>query len=159
MSADNGIYILKSPSKNSDIFEYRVIEAQAIDNINYEPDRADGFNTKELLTYFGEAQIFFNQKLANDKAFELESEIKSSIYGGRVLEYGINNIDLLLPFPEQTLKNNKFYKNQIKNLYDEHDNLIVSMSDIVNRLEEISKEIKAIKDESGLSLAELLSEE
>lgn len=36
MSADNGIYILKTPSKVNKGYEYRVRELMAVENINYD---------------------------------------------------------------------------------------------------------------------------
>lgn len=156
MSADNGIYILKSPADNLDMHEYRVAHRQAIDNITFQPDREDGFNSNELLNYFGDCPVYLESKLAFERAIKIEEEIKNSDFP--ILEYGISTITLKYPFPEIKSKT-IFYKNNIKKLYDEHDTLINIMDNTVNRLKEISEEIEHIKKESGLSLSQLLSEE
>lgn len=61
MSADNGIYILKSPV-HPDLgeFEYRVGYAMAIENINYEPD-IEGFNTEQLKRYFEQCSVLYDR--------------------------------------------------------------------------------------------------
>ena len=55
MSADNGIYILKTPKDNNEGFEYRVIHSQAIENIYW--DDVNGYDYDDpnpviLLDYF-----------------------------------------------------------------------------------------------------------
>lgn len=87
MSADNGIYILKSPVENGNGFEFRVIEAQAIENVM----DSDGVNSEYLIKYFGEAEVL-NEQQAHEKAFQMEQEIyKSEI---PILEYGIRTITI-----------------------------------------------------------------
>lgn len=95
MSADNGIYILKSPK--GDGFEFRIIHAQAIENIEYEPDR-EGYNTQELKRYFGKAKVFDNKEGAWKLAFEIEQDILSDDFCP-ILEYGISSISLPFEFP------------------------------------------------------------
>jgi hypothetical protein len=91
MSADNGIYILKSDGP-----EWRVAHAQAIENINY--NRATGktdpnhFNIGEVVRYFGESQVFLSEEEALLEARRMES-------GYPILEYGICDIHLPCKFP------------------------------------------------------------
>lgn len=97
MSADNGIYILESEGP-----EWRVIEAQAIDNIRWNEDSGQTepgyFNMKEVEGYFGNAEVFLSSKDADKEAFRLEREI--AVSACPVLEYGISNIRLPGKFPK-----------------------------------------------------------
>lgn len=87
MSADNGVYILKTrkpPIKedgcyiNQDGFEYRVAHCQSIDDI----DCSDLF----LAIKFGNCRVINIEREARDEAFKLEDEYE-------YLEYGISTID------------------------------------------------------------------
>ncbi len=92
MSADNGVYILRSPvHPDSSEFEYRVTHAMAIDNISYEPNM-EGFNTEELKRYFGKCPVFYNRMEAFAKADDIAQECE-------ILEYGIQLINLPFIFP------------------------------------------------------------
>ena len=89
MSADNGVYILKTPDgKNG--FEYRVVHAQAIDNIYWE--HPDG-NPEQVVNYFGKCQVFKNGSDAFNKANDLVKEIISDEFCP-ILEYGVSQISL-----------------------------------------------------------------
>ena len=92
MSADNGIYILpiiyvsESTTFNKQSWtRYRVIEAGGIDNITFEPDREDGYNSEQLEQYFGDAP-------------EFECEHEAILYAHKkakeyaVLEYGVSHL-------------------------------------------------------------------
>lgn len=119
MSADNGIYILQTPHYTGDKnnFDYRVIHAQAIENIFFE--NKDG-NSMEVIKYFGKAEVFDNHKKAMEKAREMEKEIFDSSFP--VLEYGISTITLKYPF-QFFVNNAKYeviekilkYKNEMEN--------------------------------------------
>ncbi len=93
MSADNGVYVLKSPV-HPDLgeFEYRVAYATAIENINYEPNM-EGFNTQELKKYFGQCSIFYGRT----EALILADRIAQPY---EILEYGIQFISLPFIFPQ-----------------------------------------------------------
>jgi len=94
MSADNGIYVLKSPV-HEDMpgeLEFRVTHAMAIDNITYEPDR-DGFNTRVLIRYFGRCVVIRDRTEAL-----VEADRLAQYYV--ILEYGIQFINLPFPFPD-----------------------------------------------------------
>ncbi len=95
MSADNGIYILKSPK--GDGFEFRVIHAQAIENIEWEPDK-EGYNTKQLRGYFGEAQVFTSDNEALREAGRMADEVLADDFCP-ILEYGISDISIPFEFP------------------------------------------------------------
>jgi hypothetical protein len=84
MSADNGIYILCSQCEQGN--EYRVAHCLAIDNIYYDPD-CDGFNSKVLVEYFKECNVFTDETMAMDFALKLYQEVGFT-------EYGIVHINL-----------------------------------------------------------------
>lgn len=92
MSANNGIYVLKSPVHPDFIeFEYRVLHAMSIENINYEPD-IEGFNTGQLKRYFGQCIVFYDRVEALIEADGIAQRYE-------VLEYGIQFISLPFVFP------------------------------------------------------------
>lgn len=96
MSADNGIYVLKTPQPNGG-FEYRVKEAHNIETIfvRDNPKRAD---QRMLIDTFGASQVFTDDldafTAANDMLLDIEQE------GGEV-EYGVLMIELDQSFPLQ----------------------------------------------------------
>jgi len=100
MSADNTIAVLKSPKVNG--FEYRVLHAQAIENI-YWNDEKKNFNennevdAKNLVEYFGACEIFTDEDEAYRKARETEQEILNDDFCP-ILEYGISTITISKPF-------------------------------------------------------------
>ena len=89
MSADNGIYILKTPNEDGSGFEFRVTHSQSIENIyNIYPEvDPDG-----LIAYFGHCKVLTEDE-AHKKAFEMENEILNDSYCP-ILEYGISTISL-----------------------------------------------------------------
>jgi len=92
MSADNTIAILKTPSGKGG-FEYRVIHAQAIENIYWQHD--DG-NPLEVMRYFGKCEVLTSEINALKIALDMEKEILNDDFG--ILEYGIRTIELPHPF-------------------------------------------------------------
>lgn len=94
MSADNGVYILQTKDG------FRVIHAQAIDNISYNAD-ATGFNLRILYQYFCDSQCYKNKKQATDRAVELYEEIMNDDFCP-VCEYGISFINAKdITFPKE----------------------------------------------------------
>lgn len=81
MSADNGIYI--GVFKDG---ERRVIEAQAIENIDY----PESENASAIVDYFGNAKVFHTTGEALEEACRMETEIANSDFP--ILEYGISTI-------------------------------------------------------------------
>lgn len=104
MSADNGIYILKTPApaiKKGDAytnqhgkFEYRVAHTQAIENIDY--------CHFYIPIIFGDCVVFTSKDAAEDEAFRMEKEIINGDFP--VLEYGISSIEKPFPFPNMTVE-------------------------------------------------------
>ena len=111
MSADNGIYVLQSKDG------YRVIEAQAIDNLwwwwkderlyddkyvekeqkkgvenPYKDmgERREEINPRELLLYFGKCKVYKTKQKVMNEAVRLYNEIMNSDFP--ILEYGISFI-------------------------------------------------------------------
>ena len=83
MSADNGIYILKLKD------QYRIIEAQAIDNLYWNPDsntEQPDINLKQVVSYYGHAPSFDTRNAALEKAGQMLDDVY-------VCEYGINFIN------------------------------------------------------------------
>jgi len=95
MSADNGIYLLKTPADDGESFEYRVIHAQAIDNIYWDGTAPDHNNPDGVPEIFGACDILTEEE-ANKKAFELEEEVLNDDFG--ILEYGVSTIELPYSF-------------------------------------------------------------
>ena len=99
MSADNGIYVLETKGP-----EYWVAHAQAIDNIYYDiatNTYKDDFIPQEAFRYFGDCQVFTDEKQALSYAHE-EAEKYD------VLEYGVSVINN----PNQTFP--QFSKEEMK---------------------------------------------
>ena len=84
MSADNGIYILKTSKK--DRIEYRVAHAVAIDNNWYEENELHNLGWY-LYKVFGNSEVFTSRDDAFQKAYELENKAGWT-------EYGICEIDM-----------------------------------------------------------------
>jgi len=81
MSADNGIYIARFPEG------YRVIEAAAIENIDYYPEGT--LRRKiELKRYFGKAPLFLHRPDAFEYAYKLKEKVLNDPVFP-VLEYGV----------------------------------------------------------------------
>jgi len=86
MSADNGIYIGKFPRTDGGI-EYRVVHAQAIDNVDYgDTEHQDLYR----VLYFGKAPVFSDA----DSAWEV-ARICSKNYD--ILEYGVSELEFDRP--------------------------------------------------------------
>jgi hypothetical protein len=106
MSADNGVYISKW--KKNGAIEYRVAHCLAIDNCD--PESNEIADVYQVL-YFGNAQRFDNEHLAEAYAKSLADEIE-------FLEYGICKIDFNVPFPnmfvnEAEKKYKEYWENKI----------------------------------------------
>ena len=98
MSADNGVYILKTKGWKGKM-EYRITHAQAIENLWYEPDfppgDPKGLNKDDAQCTFGKSRVFTDLKLAQGYAMRIRDE-----GGYLVLEYGIQVLDFShIPFP------------------------------------------------------------
>lgn len=91
MSADNGIYVLKTLARGvagepSARFEYRVAHASAIDNLYYDVETGEhraNFIPEMAYEYFGTAPLFTSEDEAFKYAFEEAKEYS-------VLEYGVS---------------------------------------------------------------------
>lgn len=92
MSADNGIYILKTLRSGimgpDEGYEYRVAHCQAIENI-FSEDQQDKF----LIMYFGKCEVIEGRLEALVVAQDLYDEYN-------MVEYGIQTITLEKEFPE-----------------------------------------------------------
>lgn len=79
MSADNGIYILKTKEG-----QYRVIHTQAIENI-YDINDPNQLAPEQIINYYGKSKYTYEKNLARGIAFSIARELP-------VLEYGIREI-------------------------------------------------------------------
>ena len=77
MSADNGIYIIKSPDG------YRIAHAQAIGNIDYHPNGSVEWK-RTLKDYFGKSKIYDKELDAIKAAVNMSAEIYTE-YGVKYL--------------------------------------------------------------------------
>jgi hypothetical protein len=89
MSADNGIYILKTKG------EWRVVLAQCIDNLYFWKDdetglylRKDDINPQELVNYFYPCNVLKSEYEAMEEAQILYDELMDDDFCP-ILEYGI----------------------------------------------------------------------
>jgi len=102
MSADNGVYILRTllpPIKNAGYsytprpgYEYRVAHCFAIDNIDYHDLYA--------VVYFGDSAIYYDEAEALHAAHQLANEVMR--HGP--LEYGVSVIVRDYYFPRMTVE-------------------------------------------------------
>ncbi len=97
ISADNGIFILHTTDE-----KFRVVHAQAIDNIDYYKGKDKKKYEATLVSYFGDSKVYDNEEAALGKAGELYDEIMNDDYG--ICEYGIQKIKVSIPFPKMTRK-------------------------------------------------------
>ena len=116
MSADNGIYILESPSKDGNSKEYRVTHATAIDNITYDVPPGE-FNDEQLISYFGDCKVL-DRETARKLAFSTEDKILANDFCP-ILEYGINTIKMHRPFPTKIKAERMDIKSAVFNIKDE----------------------------------------
>jgi hypothetical protein len=93
MSADNGIYILKTPNFKTGHTEFRVSHCQAIENIDY-----PGEEVKYIKMYFGKSKIYKSQIEALTEAQRIYDKLEED---GFIIEYGIQTIELNREFPIQ----------------------------------------------------------
>jgi hypothetical protein len=99
MSADNGIYIGSFPTQDGST-EYRVIHAQAIENVDYgSTQEQDAYR----FLYFGGAEVFktLDETAALAEAHRQEAEILADPFCA-VLEYGVNTLTFDRPLVMMT---------------------------------------------------------
>lgn len=101
MSADNGVYILKTPNFKTGHTEFRVAHCQAIENINY-----PGEEVKYIKMYFGKSKICKSQIEALTEAQRIYDQLNED---GFCIEYGIQTIELEKEFPNKELQTKRFY--------------------------------------------------
>ncbi len=105
MSADNGIYILRSKTHEGQ-FEYRIAHCQAIDNIDWPKHEAE-----MRIDYFGKSEIILDEKAAWKMAEELHDKYIEE-YG--FVEYGYSMVEDDIPFPTiEDTDNTNWYKEQM----------------------------------------------
>lgn len=103
MSADNGIYILRTRDPSGD-HEFRVMHAQNIEDLEYWPldqdmdnDSPSNWERREEVcpdvarNWFVDAEVFTNEDEAYEYARQLYDEYP-------IVEYGICPIDVEFPF-------------------------------------------------------------
>ena len=104
MSADNGIYIGRFPKTanpynvklhEADV-EYRVIHAQAIDNLDFKVPEDMDYNPREVMSYFENAPVFADEKSAVTEAYRMYKEQMES--DCPIVEYGISEIRFSQPY-------------------------------------------------------------
>jgi hypothetical protein len=168
MSADNGIYILESISPLSNdnddpTHEYRVIEAQAIDNIFYHPDSGpeDTPYHPHLVQYFNQSQIYQTKDEAYTEAQKMYDRIMDDDYG--IIEYGISEIHIREIFPTMALeqanaqseKDSKEFEKIQRNARKEqqkqdelrYQELIHQMSEIICKSHSKSEDLRSLKQQ------------
>lgn len=79
MSADNGVYVLPIKTRYGKV--WCVDHRQAIENLNYEPDRKDGYNTNAVLAFVVDATKFEDRASALLAAHDVYSSLDICEYG------------------------------------------------------------------------------
>lgn len=97
MSADNGIYILVTPTEKEHRYTYRVAHAMAIGNIYYYEDGP--LSDATIVKYFGKCEVLTNKRRAIDLAYEMKQVMEDD---GCCIEYGVSVIQWGKPFPNMT---------------------------------------------------------
>ena len=85
MSADNGVYVLPVRNKHRTLC-YFVYERAAIENLRYEPDREDGYNSAEIIHFMAMGQRHLKIQDALRYASKLKDEFDICEYGVVVLD-------------------------------------------------------------------------
>lgn len=93
MSADNGIYILRTPAPDGRGFEFRVAHAQAIE-IATDTDEATADNY--ILATFGRSWVLHRKGRAKAVAHLLNDDFVSR---RNDTEYGVQIVEVNRPFP------------------------------------------------------------
>ena len=124
MSADNGVYILKTLGKKPGEFEYRVQEMQAVENYEWDPKRKRPVNDPDVHiknarkmwgcprprpststddpSIFEPPKVFTSENEALKEAYFLYQEIMASDFP--ILEYGISTIEIPRKFTKTPKK-------------------------------------------------------
>lgn len=106
MSADNGVYILKTPRRDwPERFEYRVAHAQAIENVIQQNASWADIQPAYAIMYFGDSTVFDHKADALLEAGIMEDEVLSDDFCP-ILEYGICEVTPGFdgPFPDMTVE-------------------------------------------------------
>jgi len=127
MSADNGVYILKTKEG-----QYRVITAQAIDNLNwsYIHFREERYVPTRILEYFGNCQYTYNK----DTALEIAQNIYVQL---PVCEYGIQTFSINRTWNRIKHDSIDYARQEIKSLKE--NNIDYRYDDDINKLEDMLK--------------------
>jgi hypothetical protein len=89
------------PTETPGSFEYRVIDAQAIENCE-DSDFGDHVLDCTRLCYYGKAKPFYSEEEAVKEALRMEKEIMESDFP--VLEYGISTIEYDRPLLKMSVE-------------------------------------------------------
>ena len=95
MSADNGVYILRTTTTQKGVFEYRVTYAQAIENIYFNKLGSKKW-ASVVKDYFGNSMVYSTREGAWEKAGKVYDAI---VNGGDICEYGIEEIHVNRRYP------------------------------------------------------------
>lgn len=100
MSADNGIYVIKTKrtakegpkghwtnGKDKENFVYRVAHAQAIDNLDWYKEKQPYNLGAYMVSVWGESEVFTDESTALISAHKLAKTVHYT-------EYGVNLIDM-----------------------------------------------------------------
>ncbi len=113
MSADNTVVVLSTQvSEGCQKREYRVAEMQAMENLTYEAVTPH-YTNWIMAEVFDRSKVYEEEEAAWRAALALADEIRAD---GRILEYGVQSVELQRTFPTQSaaalravLKRKKLY--------------------------------------------------
>lgn len=98
MSADNGVYILRTPSPRSPGFEFRVAHAQSIEvATSCDQQEADHY----IVQVFGRSWVLHRKGRAKAIAHLIQDDIVAT---GGYTQYGVQVIEVNRPFPGHLLR-------------------------------------------------------
>lgn len=93
MSADDGVYILRTPEPEGNGFEFRIAHCQAIENATQpDPDYADDY----MFRVFGRSFVLHQEGLATATAHLFHQDL---VLRGGDPEYGVQLVEVDRPFP------------------------------------------------------------
>jgi hypothetical protein len=149
MSADNGIYILKTLAPTGRGFEFRIIHAQAIENLTYQHPTG---NPCEIINYYLDTKVMTNQNKALKSAHNLYEEYTKD---GGYVEYGVSIIEfektfeefIILAIPQLRQMIKDTINGKINTNYDEGSKLyeIQSCCELLRKLLHIHPELRKDK--------------
>jgi len=152
MSADNGIYILKTTDG-----QHRVIHTQAIDNIFYNTNE-NGESINCLYAY----QYFCNSKITREcnKALSIANKMYNDIIKHSIIEYGIRPIEVDYTWKDICKKAKEIATKKLKQI-DEKLSIVVdnnSKRNLMYDKDELTNILASLNNKSYINIQQLFKQ-